>query len=253
MNHATGLMSDTAASHPSRMASRGMAPPPAKGSRTRGARPPNAARTSSRSRASSGEDSRPQWRTPPVVSSFSPRPAAFLATRPPIRCSSSRRPSPPGSSSRVASSTARLAARGRRAGQTCRVETCPWRTFFSWTESMETCLRGKAASMRRRPSLRSLTGTAPAGKGFHDRSWERGRPARTGGEALGNENLITYKAQESSCFQSVIPCHSRGSGRKAGIQEPLIEVDSRFRGNDGCSGACARVSIDPRAQAELCA
>ena len=163
MNQATGLMSDAVTSHPSRMASRGMAPPPAKGSRTLGARPPNAARTSSRRRARSGEDSRPQWRTPPVVSSFSPRPVAFLATRPPIRSSSSRRPSLPGSSSRVASSTARPAASGRRAGQTCRVEMWPWRTFFSCTESMDASFSGNADSIRRRPSARSLTAT-PSGQ-----------------------------------------------------------------------------------------
>ena len=166
-------MSDAVTSHPSRMASRGMAPPPAKGSRTLGARPPNAARTSSRRRARSGEDSRPQWRTPPVVSSFSPRPVAFLATRPPIRSSSSRRPSLPGSSSRVASSTARPAARGRRAGQTCRVEMWPWRTFFSCTESMDASFSGNADSMRRRPSPRSLTAT-PSGQ----RLMAAARPSR---------------------------------------------------------------------------
>jgi hypothetical protein len=40
MNQATGLMSMAVASHPSRIASSGMAPPPAKGSSTLGARPP---------------------------------------------------------------------------------------------------------------------------------------------------------------------------------------------------------------------
>ena len=58
----------------------------------------------------------------------------------------------PGSGSSVAMSAARQAASGRRAGQMCRVEICPCRTFFSWTESSEACLSGKAVSMRRRPS-----------------------------------------------------------------------------------------------------
>ena len=51
--HATGLMSAATASHPSRIASSGIAPPPANGSSTRGARPPNASRISSRNLASS--------------------------------------------------------------------------------------------------------------------------------------------------------------------------------------------------------
>lgn len=45
MNHATGLRSAATASHPSRIASSGIAPPPANGSSTRGARPPNASRS----------------------------------------------------------------------------------------------------------------------------------------------------------------------------------------------------------------
>ena len=40
MNQATGLMSMAVASHPSRIASSGIAPPPANGSSTLGARPP---------------------------------------------------------------------------------------------------------------------------------------------------------------------------------------------------------------------
>ena len=40
----------------------------------------------------------------------------------------------PGSGSKVAIRAARQAARGRRAGQRCSVEICPWRTFFSCTE-----------------------------------------------------------------------------------------------------------------------
>ena len=40
MNQATGLMSMAVTSQPSRIASRGIAPPPANGSSTLGARPP---------------------------------------------------------------------------------------------------------------------------------------------------------------------------------------------------------------------
>src|SRR5260370_17882659 len=50
-------------------------------------------------------------------------------------------------------SAARLAARGRRAGQMCSVEICPCRTFFSWTESSEVCFKGKATSIRRGSSI----------------------------------------------------------------------------------------------------
>ena len=42
---------------------------------------------------------------------------------------------------------ARMAANGRRAHQMCRVEMCPCRTFFSWTESSEACFSGKACSI----------------------------------------------------------------------------------------------------------
>ena len=62
---------------------------------------------------------------------------------------------------------------------------------------------------------------------------------------LLSDDLITYKAQLTGFFQPVIPA-------KAGIQGPMVEVDSRFRGNDGFRRARARVSIGPKAQAELC-
>ena len=158
MNQATGLMSIAVTSQPRRMASSGMAPPPANGSSTLGARPPYALRISSRNHARSGSFSRPQWRMPPTVSSFT-----FSTTRPPTRLRSifsTTRPAmrsriscrclgSPGSASNVAISAARDAASGRRAGQMCSVEIWPCRTFFSWTESRETCFRGKATSMRR--------------------------------------------------------------------------------------------------------
>ena len=152
MNHATGLMSDAVTSHPSRMASKGIAPPPANGSSTRGARPPNAWRISSRSAATSGNPSRPQCRIPPTVSSFiRPSAPAFSSICPPIRRRNSRRPSSvPGSGSSVASRAARQAASGLRAGQMCSVEMCPCRTFFSCTESSDASRKGNAASISRR-------------------------------------------------------------------------------------------------------
>ena len=156
MSQATGLRSAATASHPSRIASRGIAPPPAKGSRTRGTRPPNAFRISSRrfsiSAAPSSLLSRPQWRIPPRVSSFirSPLVLGTSTIFPAIRPSNSRRSSAvPGSGSNVASKAALLAANGRRAGQMCSVETCPCRTFFSCTESRDTCRSGNTASINR--------------------------------------------------------------------------------------------------------
>ena len=158
-SQATGLMSMAVASQPSRMASSGIAPPPAKGSSTLGARPPWASRISRRKRSSSGPFSRPQWRMPPTVSSLAfstVRPPTRLRSivstvRPPMRSRTRRRPSGvPGSGSSAAINAARAAASGLRAGQICSVETCPCRTFFSCTESSDACLRGNAASMRRR-------------------------------------------------------------------------------------------------------
>ena len=129
-------MSATIASHPSRIASSGIALPPANGSSTRGARPPNASQISARNLASSPPSSRSQWKIPPRVFSFIRSPLALDAstTRPAIRASSLRRPSRlPGSGSSVASNAVRLAANGLRVGQMCSVEMCPCRTFFSWT------------------------------------------------------------------------------------------------------------------------
>ena len=86
-------------------------------------------------------------RSPPCSPPF---PSDRLTTAPAIRSRSSRRPSSlPGSGSSVASSAARLAANGRRAGQMCSVEMCPCRTFFSCTESSDTCRNGNPASISR--------------------------------------------------------------------------------------------------------
>ena len=164
-------MSMAVAAQPSRMASSGMAPPPAKGSSTRGARPPCAARISLRSRAMSGSFSRPQWRIPPSVASLflsTMRPPTRLrstvsTTRPPMRSSNRFRAcGVPGSGSSAAISAARAAASGRRAGHMCSVEICPCRTFFSCTESSDACLSGKVASMRRRSVMGRGRGRRPA-------------------------------------------------------------------------------------------
>ena len=69
MNHATGLMSPAVVSQPSRIASSGIAPPPANGSSTRGARPPYViADLLARNQSTSALPSRPQCRMPPLVS-----------------------------------------------------------------------------------------------------------------------------------------------------------------------------------------
>ena len=105
-------------------------------------------RISRRNASISAGFSRPQCRIPPWVSCFAPAARASGGRRPAIRSSSARRAAGcPGSRSSVASSTARLAASSRRAGQMCSVEMCPWRTFFSCTESIEVCRSGKIASM----------------------------------------------------------------------------------------------------------
>ena len=81
---------------------------------------------------------------------FSRLRSTFSTTRPAIRSSIALRLSAsPGSGSRVAISAARHAASGLRAGQICSVEICPCRTFFSCTESSETCFNGNATSIRR--------------------------------------------------------------------------------------------------------
>ena len=156
MNHATGFKSDATTSQPSRIASSGMAPPPAKGSSTRGGRPAKARLISSRKpcrgwystsataplssaaepalRDDGGRLSCPQCRIPPSVSSpiFSPAWSVLSMTVPAIRNSSSCLVAASGGAGRrVARSAALLAANGWRAGQMCRVEIWPWRTFFS--------------------------------------------------------------------------------------------------------------------------
>ena len=143
-NQATGFKSTAVTSQPRRIASSGIAPPPANGSRTRGARPPYAARISSRSACNSAalSRSRPQCNTPPTVSptrrvSRAPPRAPLFArstwtSLPPIRSQSAFLASGvPGSGRSVAISAARQAASGRRAGQMCSVEMWPCRTFFS--------------------------------------------------------------------------------------------------------------------------
>ena len=62
----------------------------------------------------------------------------------------------------VAISAARHAASGRLAGQMCSVEMCPWRTFFSWTESNDVCFSGNANSISRGKSVIPVFPRMPA-------------------------------------------------------------------------------------------
>ena len=65
-----------------------------------------------------------------------------------------------------------------------------------------------------------------------------------GSESL-NMNVPDYLQDSDECYFS--DRHFHENREKTGIQEVLIETDSRFR------GACARVFVDPRSQAEFCA
>src|SRR5690242_206500 len=60
------------------------------------------------------------------------------------RCRSA---SSPGSSTKDANSTARQAARGRRAHQRCKVEGCPWRIDFSCAAALLIASKGNATSI----------------------------------------------------------------------------------------------------------
>src|SRR5438874_2337305 len=194
MNQATGLISTAVTSQPSRIASKGIAPPPANGSSTLGARPPYAFLISARNQSMSGLFSLPQCRTPPSVRSLTTStvlPPTFffwtsVTTFPPIFSSSSFRfCGVPGSGSSVAISAARHAASGRRAGQMWSVEMCPWRTFFSWTESRDACLRGKATSMRRGRSASGIIAFRDLGQQFgggQNRNRRSGEALRVAGD-----------------------------------------------------------------------
>ena len=124
MSHVVGLISAATASHPSRIASSGIASPPANGSSTRGARPrtPLGLRPEPHKLAAvlapPVED--------PVLSlplTRSPLALGASTTRPAIRASSFRRASRlPGSGNGVTSNAARIAANGRHADQMCSVE-----------------------------------------------------------------------------------------------------------------------------------
>ena len=215
-NHATGLTSAAVAAHPSRIASSGIAPPPANGSSTRGGRPPYASRMRPRNQSRSGLSSRFQCRTPPRVDRrrrATVRPAAFSSstvstTCPAIRRWIARRSSgSSGSGSSVAISAARHAASGRRAGQMCRVEMCPWRTFFSWTESRETCSTGKAASTRRfLPSVMRRTMEPRRSVACKGRSCPAARSACRS-SAAPPLSAQACPVQESTT--SADPCHRR--------------------------------------------
>ena len=60
------------------------------------------------------------------------------------------------------------------------------------------------------------------------------RPGYAQGSACAPGSM---EARAQAPRKPVIPRHPRESGEKAGIQEPLVEMDSRLRGNDGLRGA----------------
>ena len=129
--YATGLRSRATASQPRRRASSGIEPPPAKGSSTRGARPPWAWRIRSRARSSSAGASGHSS----LLKSTSRRSRA-------LRVASSV-----GASTKAASVIAREAVNGRRAKYGCIAFSDPipppfWATWFR-------SVRGRTSSMRR--------------------------------------------------------------------------------------------------------
>ena len=76
---------------------------------------------------------------------------------------------------------------------------------------------------------------------------------RSGHQGGTRDNLITYKAQQMVSFSPsfpVTPAEAGGKRESTSIQGPWIPA---FAGMTGFRRACARVSIGPGAQAELCA
>ena len=102
-------------------------------------------RARGRSRGPSGGCRRPS--PPSPFRRPARRRACARSSRPParpcVREIRRRSSGVPGSGSSAAISAARAAASGRRAGQTCRVEIWPCRTFFSCTESSDACFERK--------------------------------------------------------------------------------------------------------------
>ncbi len=139
---ATGLRSLAWASRPSRCASRGMAPPPAKGSSSAGGLPPVDKRISASafSRTSSLLEFSHLMSSVRIPKSLSRS----------IRWASSVGNLSgwlEGSSTRDAQITARAAARGRLAHHRWSVDGCPWRIDFSLADSSFMSSRGSATSI----------------------------------------------------------------------------------------------------------
>ena len=99
-----------------------------------------------------------------------------------------------------------------------------------WEDDCDAELRRPVTRFHRRDF--KMLGYAPAVVG------RRGKVARIPAGALRQgPHLITYKAQPMVSFSPSFPVIPAKAGRKResrGLcQGPLIEVDSRFRGNDG--------------------
>ncbi len=142
MRTATGLRSEACASRPSRWASRGMLPPPAKGSRIGGGLPFVDFRISSRASRRSFSSR--------VFSQTTSRSMRWCRRSRSFRCSSSVGNSSGralGSSTSWAKRTARAAASGLRAHHRCSVEGCPCRMDFSRADSRLIASSGSATSI----------------------------------------------------------------------------------------------------------
>ena len=139
---ATGFRSWAWASKPSRWASNGMAPPPAKGSSNGGGLLPVERRISAfaASRISGSLEFS-------HLTSFSKmvnrRCRSLFCSSSVGNCSGCSE----GSSTKLDQITARAAAKGRRAHHRCRVDGCPWRIDFSLADSALIASRGSATSI----------------------------------------------------------------------------------------------------------
>ena len=139
---ATGFRSWAWASSPSRWASSGMAPPPAKGSNKAGGLPPVDFMISALARSSTSgllEFSH----TTNCSRMRNSRSRSVVCSSSVGNCSGWLE----GSSTRLAQITARAAASGRRAHHRWRVEGWPWRMDFSRADSLLMASKGRATSI----------------------------------------------------------------------------------------------------------
>ena len=153
---ATGFRSLACATKPSRCASSGMLPPPAKGSSNGGGFPSVAMRISGRAGAMifpsvvasqvtsrSMKSNRRMRGLSPLARTFGPSPgnSRLASTKAGSAFGSS------GSSTMEAKMTARVVARGFRAHHRCRVEGWPWRMDFSRALAALMASKGRATSI----------------------------------------------------------------------------------------------------------